>query len=69
MYRWHITDPIRFDSDLRVTVQALGWRSEAREEAKYLPLQDDISSVAYWYQTEPHCLFPALPEIEKLEVN
>ncbi len=61
----HLTDPIRFDEDLHVEIQALGWRSEGR----YLPQQDDIASVAYWYQTEPHCLFPALPEIEKLEVN
>lgn len=45
MYRWLITDPIYFKKDLRVTVQALGWRSDGR----YLPLQDDISSVAYWY--------------------
>ena len=65
MYRFHLTDPIRFDEDLHVEIQALGWRSEER----YLPLQDDIASVAYWYQTEPHCPFPALPGIEKLEVN
>lgn len=45
MYRFHINDPIYFKEDLRVTIQALGWRSGAR----YLPLQDDISSVAYWY--------------------
>jgi hypothetical protein len=49
MYRWHITDPVRFDKELRVTMQALGWRSGGR----YLPLQDDIASVAYWYQTLP----------------
>ena len=65
MYRWHITDPIRFDTDLRVTIQDLGWHGGGR----YLTRQDDIATVAYWYQTEPHCLFPALPEIEKLEVN
>ncbi len=45
MYRWHLTDPIYFEQDLRVTIQALGWRSGGR----YLPLQDDIASVAYWY--------------------
>ena len=28
LYRWHIMDPIRFESDLRVTIQALGWRTE-----------------------------------------
>lgn len=45
MYRWHITDPIYFKNDLRITIQALGWKNDNR----YLPLQDDISSVAYWY--------------------
>ena len=39
LYRWHIMDPIRFEKDLRVTIQALGWRSGGR----YLPLQDDIA--------------------------
>ncbi len=65
MYRWHITDPIRFDKNLKVTIQALGWRSEGR----YLPLQDDIASVVYWYQLEPHNHFPALPDKDHLEVN
>jgi hypothetical protein len=64
MYRWHIMDPIRFESDLRVTIQALGWRSGGR----YLPLQDDIASVAFWYQAEPHGRFPALPDRDGLEI-
>lgn len=68
MYRWHITDPIRFKKDLRVTIQALGWRANA-QPGEYLPLQDDIASVVYWYQTEPHTKFPALPRKEELEVN
>lgn len=58
LYRFHVQDPIFFKSDLRVTMQALGWCSEA----SYLPLQDDISSVVYWYHTEPHALFPVLPD-------
>ncbi len=65
LYRWHVTDPIRFEKDLRVTIQALGWRSGGR----YLPLQDDIASVAYWYQTEPHAPFPKLPSRDFLEVR
>ena len=65
MYRWHISDPIRFEKDLRVTIQALGWRGEG----KYLPLMDDIASVVYWYQTEPHNNFPKLPSKDELEVN
>lgn len=64
MYRWHIPDPVRFQQDLRVTVQALGWRSGGR----YLPLQDDIASVAFWYQTLPTAPFPALPEKDALEI-
>lgn len=64
MYRWHITDPIRFEKDLKVTIQALGWRSGGR----YLPLQDDISSVAYWYQTLPSVKLPELPDRDYLEV-
>lgn len=64
MYRWHIMDPIRFQKDLRVTIQALGWRSEGR----FLPLQDDIASAAFWYQAEPHVPFPALPARDDLEV-
>ena len=68
MYRWHVMDPIRFQQDLRVTIQALGWRSTLGGERRYLPLQDDIASTAYWYQTEPHAPFPALPDPNYLEV-
>lgn len=64
MYRWHITDPICFEEELRVTIQALGWR----EGGRYLPLQDDIASVAYWYQILPTAPFPALPDKDSLEV-
>ncbi len=64
LYRWHITDPIRFQQDLRITIQALGWRSGGR----YLPLQDDISSVAFWYQTLPTAPFAALPDRDYLEI-
>jgi len=65
MYRWHITDPIRFKQDLKITMQALGWRKHGR----YLPLQDDIASVAYWYQTLPTVPFPQLPDDNFLEIN
>jgi Protein of unknown function (DUF2961) len=65
LYRWHITDPIRFDKNLKVTIQALGWRDGGR----YLALQDDIASVVYWYQSEPHGSFPAIPSKDALEVN
>ena len=65
MYRWHIPDPIRFQQDLRITIQALGWRYNGR----YLPLQDDVASTAFWYQTEPHTPFPKLPSKDDLETK
>jgi hypothetical protein len=64
MYRWHITDPVYFKEDLKVTVQALGWRRDGR----YLPLKDDISSVAYWYQDKPAANFPKFPSTDELEL-
>ena len=69
MYRWHIMDPIRFQQDLRVTIQALGWRSQLEGKSRYLPLQDDIASTVFWYQAEPHAPYPTLPDLNGLEVN
>lgn len=66
MYRWHVMDPVRFKSDIKITIQALGWRTH--REQRYLPLQDDIASCAFWYQTLPTAPFPALPDRDYLEV-
>lgn len=65
MYRWHVHAPVRFDHNLKVTIQDLGWQSGGR----YRPRRDNISSVAYWYQTEPHTPFPKLPSPDKLELH
>ena len=65
LYRWHIVDPIRFEKSLKVTIQALGWRHDGR----YMPLQDDIASTVFWYQTGAHTPFPKLPSRDELEVN
>jgi hypothetical protein len=59
VYRWHVLDPIRFQQDLKVTIQALGWWPNR----KFQPLTDDIASTAFWYQTEPHASFPKMPGI------
>jgi hypothetical protein len=63
LYRWHILDPIRFEKDLKVTIQALGWQTGGR----YLQLEDDVASVSYWYQTEPHQKYPPLPSARDLD--
>ena len=55
-YRWHIQDPICFDEDLKVTIQQIGVGYRGLFER-----QDDVASVAYWYQAEPHNSFPELP--------
>jgi hypothetical protein len=65
LYRWHILDPVRFDSDLKITIQDLGWHLGGR----YLKQKSDIASTCFWYQTEPHGKFPKLPDWQKLEVN
>jgi hypothetical protein len=59
LYRWHLPDPVRFDRDLRVTVQALGWWPNGR----FQPLTDDIASTAFYYL---HGAQPAaaLPPVE-----
>lgn len=65
LYRWHIADPVRFEKDLKITIQDLGWKSGGR----YLQQQSDISSVVFWYQLEPHTTFPKLPSRDQLEQN
>ena len=64
LYRWHLPDPIYFQQDIRVTIQALGWRSGGR----YLPLQDDIASVAYYYLDHPNPVVAPLGSVDDLEI-
>lgn len=64
LYRWHLLDSIGFETDLKVTVQTLGWYPNFPEYKKYKPISEDIASVAYWYQLEPHNPFPKLPDFK-----
>ncbi len=66
MYRWHVLDPIHFHTDLRVDIQALGWKSGHR----YEPLHDDIASTALFYLDRPSAATrPALPGADDLAVS
>lgn len=56
-YRWHIMDPILFEKDLRVTIQQIGVYHGGLFER-----QDDVATVAYWYQREPHHDFEKISE-------
>ena len=51
VYRYHLEDPIPFTKSIKVTIE----HGHANDR------KDDFSSVAYWYQTEPHVPFPPLP--------
>ncbi|MGD0520677.1 MAG: glycoside hydrolase family 172 protein [Terracidiphilus sp.] len=51
LYRWHIESPITFEKSIRVTIE----HGHANHRS------DNYYSTAYWYQTEPHTAFPALP--------
>jgi hypothetical protein len=64
MYRWHVADPIHFATDVRVNIQALGWKSGHR----YQVLQDDIASVALFYLDRPAAARPELPGLDDLAV-
>jgi len=65
MYRWHLPDPIRFESDIRMTVQALGWRPDGR----YLQLADDIASTAFWYGDSPEGVPGSSLDPDQLDVS
>jgi hypothetical protein len=60
MYRFHVADPVRFRRRLRITMQSLGWGNDGR----YRHLADDISTVAYWYQTLPIAPRTPLPTLD-----
>ena len=60
MYRFHIEDCIGFSEDLKVTVDTIAWRRDYR---KYKHSSEDVASVAFWYQSEPHQEFKKLPSI------
>lgn len=63
VYRWHITDPVRFTKSLRVEIEHMGvtFNSDNSVRSGFEERSDDFSSVAYWYQAEPHKPWPELP--------
>ncbi|MBU9727017.1 glycoside hydrolase family 172 protein [Diplocloster modestus] len=64
MYRWHVQDAIRFQSDIRIEIQDLGW---TRKDL-YLARRDDLFTVCYWYQTLGGTSFPKLPDSRELRI-
>ncbi len=62
-YRWHITDPVRFTKSLRVEIEHKGvtFNEDGSVKSGFEERTDDFSSVAFWYQAEPHKPWPAIP--------
>jgi hypothetical protein len=55
VYRFHLDSPIPFTKSLRATIE----HGHANHRS------DNYFSVAYWYQSEPHAAFPALPKLDE----
>jgi len=55
VYRFHLDSPITFTKSLKATI----------EHGHANVRSDNYFSVAYWYQTEPHATFPALPGLRE----
>lgn len=66
MYRWHIMEPVRFTKDLKITMQDLGWKDPFPPNKTFLAQHSKITSVVFWYQSEPHNNFPKLPARDML---
>lgn len=65
-YRFHINDPIPFSKSLKMEIEHKGARQLPDKSWNgFLERADDFSSVAYWYQTEPHKDFAPLPSAEE----
>jgi len=55
VYKFHIEDPIPFKKSIKVTIE----HGHANDRS------DDWASVAYWYQAEPHKVFPRFPGVNE----
>ena len=62
-YRFHISDPITFKKSLKVYIEHMGQRTG--KKGYWNEREDDFSSVAYWYQTEPHKEFFKIPPVNE----
>jgi hypothetical protein len=79
-YRWHIHDPLVFNTGIKVTIEHFGWiapdENPQNRSTSWNEREDDYSSVAFWYQTgqptfaerAPHARERALPSLERVQV-
>ena len=64
MYRFHIEDSICFNKNIKVTVDTIGWKEDF---SSYEHHDEDVKSVAYYYQNLPHKKFNDLEKCSNRE--
>jgi hypothetical protein len=69
LYRWHIADPVRFTKSLRFEIEHKGWitadETESGKIEGHVEREDDIATVAFWYQAGQPKRFTALPPLSQ----
>lgn len=69
LYRWHIVDPIRFKKSIRFEIEHTGWMSadetETGEVDGHVEREDDLATIAFWYQIGQPKRFTTLPPLEE----
>ncbi len=69
LYRWHIQDPVRFTKSFRFEIEHTGWISADETETGqvdgHVEREDDMASVAFWYQLGQPKRYASLPTNEE----
>jgi len=69
LYRWHINDPVRFSKSLKFTIEHTGWMSADETETGkvdgHVEREDDMATVAFWYQSGQPKRFTTLPPYQE----
>ncbi len=69
LYRWHIADPVRFTKSLRFEIEHKGWISDDETESGkaegHVEREDDMATVAFWYQVGQPKRFTMLPPLSQ----
>jgi hypothetical protein len=72
LYRWHIADPVRFTKSLRFEIEHKGWISADETESGkvegHVEREDDMATVAFWYQVGQPKRYTALPPLSGREL-
>ena len=65
LYRWHINDPVRFSKSIKFKIEHKGWISADETESGkvdgHVEREDDMATVAFWYQVGQPKRFTELP--------